>query len=83
MKKLCEKQHEMYTRNREIREKIDRCEICKLRVKRTLCRDHDHATQKQRGRLCNHCNSVLGFARDSIVVLRRAIRYLQKHRAGL
>jgi Recombination endonuclease VII len=45
--------------------------------------DHDHATGKIRGLLCQTCNHGLGAFADSIPTLRSAIRYLQgKHRAG-
>lgn len=39
--------------------------------------DHCHTTGKIRGLLCHRCNSVLGFARDSIPVLEEAINYLK------
>jgi hypothetical protein len=38
--------------------------------------DHDHATGKIRGALCQACNSVLGYARDDAQILRRAADYL-------
>lgn len=41
--------------------------------------DHDHATKKTRGLLCSFCNSMLGYARDSIELLESAIAYLKKH----
>ena len=40
--------------------------------------DHDHATQKLRGLLCERCNHVLGKVRDSIGVLEKLIQYLQQ-----
>lgn len=39
--------------------------------------DHDHRTGKVRGILCHPCNSLLGYARDSIERLRSAIVYLE------
>lgn len=62
-----------------------RCGICasaeagptKNRVFRV---DHDHATGKVRGLLCVHCNSLLGYARDSVPNLVAAIGYLEKNR---
>jgi hypothetical protein len=48
--------------------------------KRPLGIDHDHATGKNRSLLCCHCNSLLGFARDDIGVLEKAIAYLRAHR---
>jgi hypothetical protein len=40
--------------------------------------DHDHATEKVRGLLCSDCNVMLGRAKDSVEVLRRAIKYLKR-----
>jgi len=42
--------------------------------------DHDHKTRRIRGVLCSHCNWMLGHAKDSVDVLRAAIKYLQKHK---
>lgn len=39
--------------------------------------DHDHMTGHVRGILCSHCNSLLGFAKDSAVTMRLAIEYLE------
>ncbi len=38
--------------------------------------DHDHETERVRGLLCQKCNSVLGYARDQVGILRNAINYL-------
>lgn len=40
--------------------------------------DHCHSTNDIRGLLCRHCNLLLGHAKDRIVVLQAAIRYLRK-----
>lgn len=40
--------------------------------------DHCHSTGKIRGLLCHHCNSALGQFRDSIKILEKAIKYLEK-----
>jgi len=45
---------------------------------RRLAVDHNHTTGEIRGLLCNKCNSVLGWAGDSIAVLAGAIKYLNK-----
>lgn len=40
--------------------------------------DHSHATGAVRGILCRHCNAALGWARDSVDVLRSLIGYLDR-----
>jgi hypothetical protein len=39
--------------------------------------DHDHKTGRVRGILCHHCNHMLGYARDNIVIMEAAIAYLK------
>jgi Recombination endonuclease VII len=50
------------------------CEVCGRTG--TVYFDHDHATGKFRGWLCNHCNLILGHAKDSVDLLRSLIQYL-------
>lgn len=59
------------------------CAICRSRQKdiRRLVVDHDHGTGAVRGLLCSHCNSALGFLRDSPAAAREAAAYLEKHRS--
>jgi hypothetical protein len=40
--------------------------------------DHNHGTKRVRGLLCHKCNSVLGYGRDNVVILRAAARYLEE-----
>ena len=42
--------------------------------------DHDHETKKFRGLVHQHCNSLLGFAREDTAVLLMAIDYLVRHK---
>ena len=56
------------------------CAICgkhQSEVKKSLYVDHDHKTGKNRKLLCQHCNSLLGFADDNVNALEAAIRYLR------
>mgnify|MGYP001598902286 CR=1 FL=1 len=52
----------------------NQCQIC--RTTETLRVDHDHKTGKVRGILCLHCNSGLGYFKDSQKLLKVAIKYL-------
>ena len=59
-----------------------RCRICgrhQNELRRRLCADHNHKTNKVRGLLCDKCNLVLGYANDNIIVLSEAIKYLNDH----
>ena len=40
--------------------------------------DHDHKSGRIRGLLCSSCNKGLGFFRDQVTLLERAVAYLQK-----
>ena len=65
-----------------LRKQHGKCAICrrKLSTKRQPHIDHNHLTKKIRGILCSNCNTFLGLAKDQICTLRRAIKYLIKHR---
>lgn len=53
----------------------DPCGICGAMMKH-LCRDHNHSTGKERGRLCHSCNVALGHFKDNPVILQAALLYL-------
>lgn len=55
------------------------CAICAGPPQRELlCIDHDHATGRVRGLLCDPCNTGIGHLRDDPTLLRGAIRYLEE-----
>ena len=56
-----------------------RCRICKQKEAkgRLLSLDHSHKTQEVRGLLCKNCNIGLGHFRDSVKLLKKAIKYLR------
>lgn len=58
-----------------------KCKICGVHqtdLIKKLVVDHCHETGHVRGLLCNHCNSGLGFFKDRIESLEKAIRYLKE-----
>ncbi|NCA22781.1 MAG: hypothetical protein EBS86_16815, partial [Crocinitomicaceae bacterium] len=56
----------------------NKCYICLCTFDNNAHIDHDHKTGKVRGLLCRECNLLLGFSRDNIHLLEKAISYLQK-----
>lgn len=44
---------------------------------RSLSTDHDHSTGEVRGKLCKHCNDLLGRVKDDPEYFRRMINYLE------
>lgn len=66
--------------NRMFDEQNGCCAICgkhQSQLKKRLYVDHNHKTGKVRKLLCQHCNTLLGFADDNENVLQAAIRYLR------
>lgn len=60
-----------------LKEQGGHCAICpRTNGRRALAVDHDHATGKVRGLLCDNCNHTLGKMRDDPELLRRAADYL-------
>ena len=55
------------------------CLICGQTEKsgKKLSVDHNHETGKVRGLLCNSCNIGIGVFNDNLLLLLKAIRYLQ------
>jgi len=71
------------TYDKMLKKQNGKCKICGS--KETGCKskgrfyiDHDHKTDKIRGLLCNHCNHMLGHAKDDIETLAKAITYLSR-----
>lgn len=56
------------------------CAICgnELEVGKGTHLDHEHISGKYRGALCNLCNALLGYAKDSKETLLKANLYLEK-----
>ena len=61
-------------------EQAGRCGICAVHqseLTKRLAVDHNHATGKVRGLLCDDCNIGLGKLKDSPSILRKALNYLE------
>ena len=59
-----------------------RCAICgihQLKLKRTLCVDHNHKTKEIRELLCVNCNIGIGHLKENPFILLKTIKYLKKH----
>jgi DNA-directed RNA polymerase subunit RPC12/RpoP len=56
------------------------CAICgkQLQWGKNAYVDHCHSTNKIRGLLCPTCNTMIGLAKDNIIILESAIIYLEK-----
>jgi hypothetical protein len=59
-----------------------RCLICKIHqddLEIALNVDHDEKLNIVRGLLCNPCNRAIGEFQHSLVIIKKAIEYLQKY----
>lgn len=59
-----------------LRKQRNRCAICRKKFRKTPHIDHSHKTGRNRGLLCDDCNLGLGRFKDSVEVLKYAIKYL-------
>jgi len=61
------------------------CPICTIKFAKDNppCVDHDHLTGENRGLLCHTCNRALGYFRDNIIFLERAVIYLNSPTTGI
>ena len=58
------------------------CELCgktEDELGKKLHMDHNHATGRFRGWLCPKCNTGIGYLMDDVVLLKSAIKYLERH----
>ena len=60
-----------------VNDRSGKCEICGEITNIVI--DHCHKTGLVRGKICQPCNSVLGYSRDKIYVLEGAIKYLKEN----
>ena len=56
-----------------------KCLICEIRhvPEKPLYVDHEHKTGIVRGLICQKCNTILGFCKDSVKTLKSAIEYIE------
>ena len=73
-----------YSAFMDMREKQKQCcAICdkhESNFKKGLVVDHCHATGKVRQLLCQNCNAMIGMAKESEIILAKAIRYINTHK---
>ena len=59
----------------------NKCKICLVEFSNVTPNiDHCHTTNKVRGILCGVCNRGLGFFKEDIEVLTKAIKYLEENK---
>jgi hypothetical protein len=52
------------------------CKICNIKMSPPHV-DHNHATNKVRGLLCDNCNRGIGHLKENITTMKSAIKYLK------
>jgi hypothetical protein len=58
------------------------CKICLIELTlKASCLDHCHKTGFVRGCLCRSCNTGIGYFKDNVETLQKAIDYLNKHKS--
>ena len=70
--------------NLMLKKQNGKCAICgstSSNSKRTehFSVDHDHKLKKVRSLLCHKCNFAIGYSKDSVETLNKAIKYLEHH----
>jgi hypothetical protein len=83
-KKKVNNRHRLYAHgmsqeehNARMKKQKNRCAVCRKRFLKTPHIDHSHETGRNRGLLCKDCNLGLGRFKDSVKILRAAIKYLR------
>ncbi|NCC41893.1 MAG: hypothetical protein EOM21_21285 [Gammaproteobacteria bacterium] len=74
------------TFNKMLEDQNRKCGICGISLKeykeksnRDFSVDHNHTTNKVRELLCSNCNTGLGFFKENVEILQKAINYIEKH----
>lgn len=65
-----------------LEEQNNQCAICKCSIheyNKSFSIDHCHSSNIIRGLLCNNCNLGLGYFKDNIEIIERAISYLNNN----
>lgn len=61
----------------------DCCDICGIHKNiygKRFAVDHDHQTGIVRGLLCSNCNTGIGKLKDNTDIIRKALKYMEKHK---
>ena len=69
--------------NRLLKLQNGHCALCPRVVEKSgkrLSVDHNHKTGEVRDLLCGQCNIAIGMARENENILKKMIKYLQKHK---